>query len=667
MTFGKSWTALAVVSAVCVVLLLFVLGFASHGSILVRATSPLTPSAGDARLSSECDAASTFRVQLTANRGDGDRDLGRAPPITFGDFVRALAASHLGPLSGTFDVDALPTLAEAQAAAFFDKGDTRAAATVLPCAAEASILWNIGMRSAMPPGPPSCLVTFGKGLATIRTYISLALSRLVFDAELEATHASLQSAIRVAAAANEHRVAQAATNALHEFRFAAVRVIAAHVQHAVSAMQTLYDGHRPGSVTDIVAEFRKTAFASGGGASSGGAEGAAGGATAATNPGHTSYANLARWLARRVATSAGTLATGAETPEYGQQPPVEGKFWNILRTEIGCATLERSCENPEGCRFLCNREYLLRGGRASERANRGTARGDGAGADRTRSCRIGGRNNDTIAVLEAVFGGRVAPVSGAGRDSACVNLVSLGSNNEFDWEVSVTGIVDRAGAPLGRIGTFDCTLAGGVRPSPTMKRIGGKFKFFPYCIGIADAGLDSFAKKTTASASSGEGKSVSLVEVGSLVFTGSTTTAAAAASAPAQQVSILKMDIESFEFVAVPRWQQVELALAGAAFRKSSPGARSSPPPPISFSELPLMTVEQLQTEIHRRGHKGKKAAGFAGAMWLQWLLLGYHGLGFAVVAQEKNHVDNCCFEAVLAHQRFYISSQAWHAAATAP
>ena len=139
------------------------------------------------------------------------------------------------------------------------------------------------------------------------------------------------------------------------------------------------------------------------------------------------------------------------------------------------------------------------------------------------------------------------------------------------------------------------------------------------------------------------------------------------------------MDVESFEFVAVPRWLQVELGLIGKQLANTITTTKTEKmmdsqkqnlresSPLVDFSALPgMITVEQLQTEIHRRGHKNKKGSTFVGSLWLQWLLLNYHALGFVSVANEKNHVDNCCFEAVFVNYRYYITSETWYSATVA-
>jgi hypothetical protein len=379
--------------------------------------------------------------------------------------------------------------------------------------------------------------------------------------------------------------------------------------------------------------------------------------------------------------------------------------------------LERSCENPEGCRYICNREYLLRGGASKQESNSHQHQQQSINSCKqtfsysSSSSSFSKNNfrnhNDTIAVLNAVFGISPALLSSTDvvsntnnhfhnlLDQACVQLVSLGSNNEFDWEDSMISLLKTTNTPLSGISTFDCTLAGGVKPSPIVSRLISEdqnlFHFYPFCIGIADEEVDVFSvarskqallstnRKSSSPSSQNQGAAISLAELDSLLKNEqqhkhqsskkkrnnnnnvddlAPFSSSFVRNFPGKRVSILKMDIESFEFVAVPRWLQVEMALAGKQQQKSSSSTMM-----FDFSSLPIMNVEQIQTEIHRRGHKNKKAAAFAGAMWLQWLLLNYHALGFLVVSNEKNHVDNCCFEAVMVHYRYYVASQSWSAA----
>lgn len=622
------------------------------------------------------------------------------PRLTIHGIVSDLLANHLGPLSGAFEVDMFTKLAEEQAKSFQGSSaektrDTSAASSVLPCQREAKMAWSIGLRQQVASSPPSCLASFPAALSTIKTYISLGVSRIAHDAELEEAHSALQETVAAARAAGEGQVLKAAQVALAAMRFSVARLISAQVHHAISAVRTVAEGFRPpmvtesGAATSLAAMFREASVSISGRSVPVRSSRCRKSRCPATSVNGIAPAGLSNWLQKRISISVDTVLSPLDPKRvlnYERQPPKEGKFWNLLRTGIGCASLERSGENPEGDRFVCNREYLLRSGSTQGRSNN-TEQHHQQHLTTIAGCPSGAVQNDTIAILEAVFGGKsssaAAAAGGGGGDTACVRLVSFGSNNEFDWEDAMVDAVKQSGAPLAGVATFDCTLKNGVHPSSTMKSIGDRFTFFPYCIGVADPKLDALlSKKRGALADAPSAPaSVSLVELNGLLDGISRKSSGGGSSdgATAQRVSILKMDIESFEFVAVPRWLQTELAFSGMQLQRTSPrsnndehdgegssnsnGGGRNHRQQIRFSRLPMVQVDQLQTEIHRRGHKGRAAADFSGATWLMYLLLNYHALGFVPVVAEKNHVDNCCFEAVLARSAFYVASETWAAA----
>ena len=78
----------------------------------------------------------------------------------------------------------------------------------------------------------------------------------------------------------------------------------------------------------------------------------------------------------------------------------------------------------------------------------------------------------------------------------------------------------------------------------------------------------------------------------------------------------------------------------------------------IDFQSFPFLEVEQLQIELHRRGHKKDEGASPVSAMWAMWLQMSMYALGFMPVVTEKNNFDNCCFEQVLVHYRFFVESE---------
>lgn len=388
-----------------------------------------------------------------------------------------------------------------------------------------------------------------------------------------------------------------------------------------------------------------------------------------------------------------------------------GRFWNSIRPVVGCSALSKLCEEPDGCRYLCNLNYLLLG-----------------------EPRLPSSSSSSSSLSDA-----------AGKRYAH-QAVGFGSNNEYDWELGLVDAFKRGAAvvgghhpqqadsnediafllpnTIGRITVFDCTLKKWTPPSFLSEGHVG-FGHASYCLGLKDV-----SPLPTVRIASGDGKDgVAVVGFPSIrkfinsdgLYPGNYFEKEAGAdqdttlkrpanpflkrytvfdnivknpdtaivhhhegSGPGDfsddvivpsplyvdyktfdEVSIIKFDVEGFEHSSFPSFLRAELEDLHAHYApKLSKLAESSKTPfPIIFfdSEAPdSLTIGQLGMEFHRQGHKGPSGSTYAGAMRAHYTLMQLYSKGFLMFAQEKNPVDYCCYEIALTHYRHYIRSEVW-------
>ncbi|CUG06210.1 membrane-associated protein, putative [Bodo saltans] len=364
-----------------------------------------------------------------------------------------------------------------------------------------------------------------------------------------------------------------------------------------------------------------------------------------------------------------------DAESYGGQRPVNGKFWNMIRPTASCTSLVRLCEKPDGCRLLCNAEYLLHAGLQSPHQ------------------RI---------------------------DEYHHRLAGFGSNNEYDWEMSLVKMFQRGKksiAPsaaagqsnllvppeiavhdIGWFTVFDCTLGSGNRQWSPPEALTAR----PIGFGYASKCLD--AKSSATAYGFGDVKRV-LIESEIAVRDGKQHEAitrrkvcpdtlatvvadaskdlahrswvAASRDGGATQVrlfdglSILKVDVEGYEFNAIPEWARDELRNLGATSGNSDALAKGTASSTdggenqlIDFEHAidSYLSVSLLSMEFHRSGHKYNHGASLRGAQRSHYTLLNIYSLGFLMAGQEKNHQDNCCYELVWVHYRHFVRSEIWMA-----
>ena len=328
---------------------------------------------------------------------------------------------------------------------------------------------------------------------------------------------------------------------------------------------------------------------------------------------------------------------------FDAQRPINGKFWNMIRPTASCSSLVRLCEVPDGCRLLCNAEYLMEAGK--------------------RSSSTGGQK----------FFHRIA---------------GFGSNNEYDWETSLhrmfqksTAISSGANHEIGWITVFDCTLGSGKRMWAPPKELTESDIGFGHASKCCDAlpsdksvtlGLTkALLLKSEQERIGVSDKSALLPTTGELVTRYHVSDAAMKQSAGGKRLSsadgvhvfddltILKLDIEGYEFNVLPKWGRDELRCLGeTAGSKFALGSDQI----IDFDTdcLEYFTVSLLSMEFHRSGHKGDYGARINGALRAHYTLLHAYSLGYVMVGQERNHQDNCCYEVAWVHYRHFVRSEMW-------
>jgi hypothetical protein len=124
-------------------------------------------------------------------------------------------------------------------------------------------------------------------------------------------------------------------------------------------------------------------------------------------------------------------------------------------------------------------------------------------------------------------------------------------------------------------------------------------------------------------------------------------------------ISLLKVDVEGYEFNAIPAWARDELRCMGQTQPKQFE-AGSSALIDFEVAAKDYFSVSLLSMEFHRSGHKYPHGAGLRGALRAHYMLLHIYSLGFIMTGQEKNHQDNCCYELVWVHYRHFIRSEVW-------
>lgn len=598
------------------------------------------------------------RVQIAAVAGRS------ATTQDYFHYFSTLMEEHLGSelWMAVYDEDALGELARAAAAGTLGDDDT--------------FVWHINkLRS--PPVDPKPFSTPASMLRLLKRLVSVGIGRVHRDAELGKlyAHTSSSPAAFLVFRRSLIRVVESYVNYFFTILQLTVDASNAPVRDALSkAQQKMCEPLGTDIMTLIMTAVRHDTPA----------------ATIATQLelSATDLSLLAPSAMARVRSSRGDAFRAGnrvlamfpieyDAESYGGQRPVNGKFWNMIRPTASCSSLVRLCEKPDGCRLLCNAEYLLHAGLQSSQA--------------------------TVEYHHRMAG--------------------FGSNNEYDWEMSLVkmfqrGAKGRAAPPalagtsaatpqavavhsIGWFTVFDCTLGSGNRQwSPPAALTDAPIGF-----GYASKCLDAKASNTAygfadvkrvlleSEVAQKEGKQHEAItrrkvcpDTLAAVVAGADATTKPLAhrrwvapergGAPAVRLfdglSILKVDVEGYEFNAIPEWARGELknlgttsgaidALAVGAGRGEAAQQKNLL---IDFEAAidAYFSVSLLSMEFHRSGHKYAYAANLRGAQRSHYTLLNIYSLGFLMTGQEKNHQDNCCYELVWVHYRHFVRSEVWMA-----
>jgi hypothetical protein len=341
-------------------------------------------------------------------------------------------------------------------------------------------------------------------------------------------------------------------------------------------------------------------------------------------------------------------------PAYLSSNPLDGKFWNMLRPTAGCSSIIRMCEVPDGCRLVCNAEYLLYAGRTE--------------------------------VSSQPYHHR---------------MIGMGGNNEYEWEMSLLTFFEGSTAlsrgdahQLGWLTSMDCTLTvtPGKRKWNVPKALrkaaigfsgislcaAGK-KIAPYLVapgGLKELQLSSettwgdvnppltlrFSKNPGAVSAAKRRRGRSTEDQS---FTMAPRTTLSSPRTPVvgprwfDALTVFKMDIEGWEWSYVPAWLREECHSI-ATNAKDAVQAHSTAAIDFAAAVPQHFTVSLFGLEFHRIGHTKSSGATNTGALRAHWLTLQLYSLGFIMVGHEKNEMDQCCFEHAYVHVRHFIKSEMW-------
>lgn len=347
--------------------------------------------------------------------------------------------------------------------------------------------------------------------------------------------------------------------------------------------------------------------------------------------------------------------------------PANGKFWNMIRPTAGCSSIVRACEIPDGCRLLCNGEYLLRAGLLDTPQNHSRSMQDHHAHP---------------------FHHRI---------------IGIGSNNQFDWELSflklfsATHFAYRGNShDIGWMSSVDCTLT--LAPGPRQWRVPASLrdarvghtavsmcadsvahaaniltladlKQFQLKIeaSYSDRSSDDGAKRLPVVRSSAKDVVVLSESHGDGNAHKRFTMPAVAAESSSDRprwfdaLTIFKMDIERYEWNVIPSWLYSELGSIG---KHASQLMVQGSTAPIDFEAAApdFFSVSMFSLEIHRIGDDKyeRRKSDIDGALRMHWAMMHIYALGFVMIAHEKNEIDQCCFEHTFSHVRHFIRSELW-------
>jgi hypothetical protein len=545
--------------------------------------------------------------------------------LSYQDFFLDLARMHYGPLllDAIFDRDAI----NAAVVSMKDSSDDQ---SVIP--SDSRYSWDI-FKLRQRPVSPECFRTPADILRLSKVLISVGIGRFYRDKQLALMYRQAESAGNLALFTRQVRkVMTAYASYFHTMMQLAIDTMEGAVKDELHHLQAKYPSADPLTVIMTLVTHRMSSA----------------GLEKLLQKPESTVAKQVEAMGYDKPQQAGPRAAGSIGPmfpleyhmgHFDSQRPINGKFWNMIRPTASCSSLVRLCEVPDGCRLLCNAEYLMEAG---------LSRGEGKHHHR---------------------------------------IAGFGSNNEYDWEMSLNRMFQKSTAlsrgahhEIGWVTVFDCTLGSGRRAWAPPKELTDSPIGFGHVTKCCDAMpsdksvtlgitkallLKSEQERIATKPATGDGfRTVGDLVTRYRVSDGSLSQAAKSAGdtnslRTFDDLTILKLDIEGYEFNVLPKWARDELhCLAQHRLTAFAGGANDL----IDFAVdcQDYFTVSLLSMEFHRSGHKGDYGARLPGALRAHYTVLHAYSLGYVMVGQERNHQDNCCYEVAWAHQRHFVRSEMW-------
>lgn len=355
---------------------------------------------------------------------------------------------------------------------------------------------------------------------------------------------------------------------------------------------------------------------------------------------------------------------------YDKSMPYNGKFWTMLRPTAGCSSLIRICENAEGCRLLCNAEYILYAGRRGSRK-------------------------------DAPSVGESPPLSQT-TTPYHHRIMGMGCNNEYDWELSFLALFSGTAAlskekahQIGWITSMDCTIT--IHPGNRQWKVPQALQNAPIgytgaslCGGarnggneIGPKGLKSLQRNIESTWGESAAKDLPIVR-----FKANPDALLAAHSSKKEEevmtfkmslrrgafgrdlvsprwfdaLTMFKVDIEGSEWKYIPAWIRGELHNIRTHAPANTFAKGSTEAIDYATAAPDFFTVSLFSLEFHRIGMGEPPGYTTASALRAHWLSLQTYALGFIMVAHEKNEWGHCCYENTYIHVRHFIKSEMWMA-----
>ncbi|CUG88909.1 Hypothetical protein, putative [Bodo saltans] len=396
----------------------------------------------------------------------------------------------------------------------------------------------------------------------------------------------------------------------------------------------------------------------------------------------------------------------------------------MLRPTAGCSSIVRLCEIPDGCRLLCNGEYLLNAGLLRsdtiQEKNRSTSLIPPANS----SASGGSANTITTQPPTTTTGGALPPSSHhlpppSPRPPPPPyqhRLIGMGCNNQYDWELSLLAMFQGASLSsnhtthrLGWTTSMDCTLTveAGKRQwnvPQAMRDAQIGFTGVSLCGGarrlqaneLGPNHIKRFQLKTewdvaAAAAAASRQPSPSLnnkqyvhysihpdavhaatsrghftesFEDQRFTMGGNTEENHTLSRLPSQPRWFDALSIFKVD-IEGSEWKYIPAWIRGEFYSLQTHAPlsliRSGSAAAIDFSAYaPDFFTVSLFFLEYHRIGRDDTGATAVGGLRAHWLTLQIYALGFIMIAHEKNEFSQRCFEHAYVHVRHFIRSEMW-------